>query len=221
MRRSGPFVIREGAGGGNRVSAASLEDEAASDTEIAAAEVAMWALGQTPLFQITPRTAHLDGQLQARGYAIKDPVEIYEAPLSRLPKAQRTTISGWPQLGVMEEIWAEDGIGPPRIAVMERAPRPKTAILARLDARPAGVAFVCRDGPVAMLHALVTSAAYRRQGVGRLIVCAAADWGRTQGADSLALAVTCANGPARALYTSLGMRIVDNYHYRIGISEPV
>ena len=51
-------------------------------------------------------------------------------------------------------LWAEGGIGPARLAVMDRVTLPKTAILGRTGDRAAGVAFVAATGDCAMLHAL-------------------------------------------------------------------
>jgi GNAT superfamily N-acetyltransferase len=65
------------------------------------------------------------------------------------------------------------------------------------------------------LHALEVPVALRRQGAARNILGRAASWAGEQGATRLALAVTAANGPARALYGSVGMRAVGEYHYRI------
>jgi ribosomal protein S18 acetylase RimI-like enzyme len=64
----------------------------------------------------------------------------------------------------------------------------------------------------------------RRRGCGRNLVLAAAAWARSSDATLLALAVTAANRPARALYASLGFEAVGEYHYRIrpreGGAEP-
>ncbi len=47
------------------------------------------------------------------------------------------------------------------------------------------------------------------------MIAAAAAWAAEQGADTVALVVTEANAPARALYSSLGMAPVGQYHYRL------
>jgi len=54
----------------------------------------------------------------------------------------------------------------------------------------------------------------RRQGCAINILRAAACWAQDHGADTLSLAVTQANAGARALYASLGMEGVEQYHYR-------
>jgi ribosomal protein S18 acetylase RimI-like enzyme len=44
---------------------------------------------------------------------------------------------------------------------------------------------------------------------------AGADWAVAQGADTLAVLVTRANTAAQGLYASLGLKPVENYHYRV------
>lgn len=119
-------------------------------------------------------------------------------------------------LAIHAQLWAEAGTGPARLAIMARAPDPKSAFIARIENRAAGVAFCAIHGATAMLHALEVPPAFRRKGVARLMVTGIAHWARTQGAETLALAVTTANAPARALYTGLGMAEAGGYHYREG-----
>jgi GNAT superfamily N-acetyltransferase len=125
-----------------------------------------------------------------------------------------TTFPHWPPMQIASDIWAEGHIGPGRLAVMHRAAGPKTAILGRTHDKPSGTAFVALHDQTALIHALEVRPALRRQGAARQILCAAAHWAAENGADRLALAVTEANAGARALYTSLGMQVVGNYHYR-------
>ncbi len=219
-RKAGAFVIREGRGGGQRVSAATLEEEVAESelpARIAAAEDAMEALGQEPLFMIRPQDRRLDAALGARGYRIKDPVNILAAPTEALarPLPPVSAFSIWPPLAIMCELWDEAGIGPARRAVMARAATPRTAILARKCDRAAGVAFAAIHGTIAMVHALEVTPALRRKGVGRTMMHHAANWARKEGAAHLAVLVTKANSGANGLYASLGMQIVGEYHYRV------
>ena len=120
----------------------------------------------------------------------------------------------WPPLAILRDIWASGGIGPERLAVMARAAGPKTALAARIEDRAAGAAFCALHDKVAMLHAIEVLPAYRRKGVGTLILRGAAHWAQVQGARWMALAVTEANTPARALYDHCGMTITTRYHYR-------
>jgi GNAT superfamily N-acetyltransferase len=115
----------------------------------------------------------------------------------------------------MAEIWRAGGIGPERLAVMLRVAGPRAFLLGRSADRPAASAFVAAFGEVGMLHALEVAPFARRRGVGTALFRAAAAWALAEGAQSLALAVTRANAPARALYEGHGMAEVGGYHYRI------
>ena len=214
--QAGGFTIREGQGGGSRVSAATT-DAAFSQTDIAAAEAAQSALGQAPLFMIRDGQEALDRALAMRGYRVKDPVALYAAATASLADPAPDPMSAftiWPPLEIMRDLWAEGGIGPARLAIMERVTGPKTAIMGRARDRVSGAAFVAVDGARAMLHALHVTAAQRRQGSAVNIMRRAALWAQDHGATELFLAVTKHNLAANALYASLGMRIVGHYHYR-------
>ncbi|MBL8561134.1 MAG: GNAT family N-acetyltransferase [Gemmobacter sp.] len=213
--RLGPWWLREGAGGGQRVSAASpAGDWDAAD--IPQAEAAMLAMGQTRLWVIHD-DARLDAALAARGYRRHDPVVAYAAPVAALA-GEVSGMAGfahWPPLAIACDIWAEGGIGPERLAVMQRVAGAKSAILGRTADTPAGAAFVAIHGDLAMLHALEVRPALRRQGSARNILMTAAHWAQDQGAVTFSLVVTEQNAAARALYERLGMVAVGRYHYRV------
>jgi GNAT superfamily N-acetyltransferase len=214
-RRLGAWTLRRGEGGGNRVSAATLDAGDAGD--IAAAEAGMRAWGQEPLFMVRPGEAALDAALTARGYVIRDPVILLEAPPARLAfdAPQERVVYGPAALAVMNEIWEAGGIGAAKRAAMARVEGQRTYLLGRLGDRPAGCGFAALHGAIAMLHGLEVAAATRRQGVGTALVRGAATWAAEVGAASLALAVTEANATARELYARLGMTEAARYHYRL------
>ena len=210
----GPWIIREGAGGGKRVSAASAAGDW-HDPDLALAEAAMLALNQVPLFVIWPWDQSLDDALAAKGYEKIDPVLAYAAPVAAFtPPARMTSFPHWPPMQIARDIWQEGHIGPARLAVMQRVAGAKTAILGRTADKPSGVAFVALHDQTAVIHALEVRPALRRQGAGQNILNAAAHWAAENGALRLALAVTEANSAARSLYASLGMQVVGQYHYR-------
>jgi GNAT superfamily N-acetyltransferase len=215
IRRAGAFTLRRGAGGGSRVSAATL-DGTDADADPGEAEALMRAWGQAPLFRIGPGEEAFDARLAARGYAVRDPTLVLAAPAAEIARPPgEAAIFGAGALACMAEIWAAGGIGPARLAVMARAPEPRAFILGRLGDRPAGAAFVALHAGVAVVHAVEVAAFARHQGLGAAVTAAAAGWGLAQGAATFALAVTRANAPARALYARLGMRESDGYHYRV------
>lgn len=148
---NGPFTLREGGGGGSRVSAATLtalpdgQQRACSDEDVAQAARAMADMGQSALFMVRDGEVALDAQLARLGYEIKDPVNLWTcAPESLLGPAfpPLNSFCIWEPLAVQDEIWAEGGIGPERRAIMARAAGPKTSIFGRCDDQPAATAYV-------------------------------------------------------------------------------
>lgn len=216
-RELGPVTLREGQGGGSRVSAATVNG-AASDADIASAEDAMRAMGQDCLFMIRDGETELDAQLEARGYVVKDPVNLWTCPAARLtdiPVPRVTAFCIWEPLAIQREIWEQGGIGPERVAVMQRVLGPKTGLLGRHKDKPAGAGFVAIHDGVAMVHALEILPHQRRAGMGAWMMRQAAFWAVDNGADELAVLCTKRNEGANGLYASLGMDRVGQYHYRI------
>jgi GNAT superfamily N-acetyltransferase len=209
--RAGPFTFRDSAGGGKRVSAASC------DGDWIERDLAKLDEMPEPLVLIRPADATLDAALADRGWRIVDPVVVYAAKVAELlaDLPPLAAFPHWPPLAIARSLWEDGGIGPARLAVMERAAGPKAAILARDGDRPAGVAFVACHGAEAMLHALEVRPPHRRRGIGETLLRSAAVWAADQGADRLSLAVTEQNSAARALYARLGMQVVGQYHYRM------
>lgn len=215
-RRVGAWTIRDGQGGGQRVSAAT-EAWPVTDADLPAAEAAMRDLGQECLFQVRPGEGKLDTLLKEHGYRQRDPVNLWAVEVEKLsaePIPRATAYTMWPPLEKVREIWEDGGVGAARQAVMERADCTKTAVLARAGDYPGGAAYVGIHEGIAMVHALHVLPAQRRKGVGTTLMRAAAKWARMQGADVLSLIVTQANHEANALYAGLGMTVVGHYHYR-------
>ncbi len=209
------WVIREGAGAGSRVSAAS---KAEGTAQIEDAEQAMRELGQARLFMVRDGEDALDAALEASGYLVKDPVTVYSAPTSGLAierPQSATCFEVWPPLATQAEIWDAGGIDDARLAVMGRANGPKTTVLGRVHDTPAGTAFAALHEGAAMLHAIETAHAFRRNGIARNMIRALSFWAQARDADRVAVLVTRANVGANALYTSLGMTPVGGYHYRL------
>ena len=214
--RVGPWTLRDGRGGGKRVSAATAEG-AAVFRDLPSAEAAMRALGEVPRFMIRGGDEALDALLEAAEYAIVDPVNMYVAALDGLnmaPPAPTASFHIWEPLAIQREIWADGGIGPERIDVMMRAPGPKTALLGRDAGRAAATGFAAIHAGIAMVHALEVLPDHRRRGAGRTLMAEAAIWARGQGARHMAVICTAGNAGANALYTGMGMTMIGRYHYR-------
>ena len=214
---AGPWMLRNGAGGGKRVSAATAEGEWGTD-DVAAAEAAMRLLGQDALFMIREGDDALDATLAARGYEIIDPVNLWLCPIDLLTDVavpRVTAFAIWEPLAIMRDIWEAGGIGPARLAVMDRAEVPKTGIFGRISDKPAGTGYCAISQGIAMVHALEIAKAHRRKGMGVWLMRQAAHWAKANGADWMSVICTQVNGGANGLYASLGMQVVGQYHYRI------
>lgn len=210
---SGGWNLRDGAGGGKRVSAATQSGDGA---DIVTAEQDMIDRGETPLFMIRDGEHRLDTALEQAGYDVVDPVNLYICDLSRLtdvPIPRVTAFDIWEPLAIMKEIWASGGIGPARLEVMHRA-KTKTGVLARWNEKPGGVGFAAIHDGVCMVHAVEVLPHQRRQGVAGWIMRKAAFWAQDHGAAHMSVLCTQSNEAANALYSSLGMTVAGQYHYR-------
>jgi GNAT superfamily N-acetyltransferase len=214
--QDGPWLLRQSPGGGKRVTAAST-DKTVSDADIKHAVERMADFGQTPTFSVLPGD-ETDTKLAKLGYAATDETWGYHCPIDLLaaqPLKPVTAFPIWPPLQLARDIWAEGGIGPDRLAVMERAACDKTTILGRVNDRAGGVAYAGLHDGCTMVHALEILAKQRRHGLARSLMISAAQWGGARGATQMAVLVTKANAPANALYTRLGMTPLQGYHYRV------
>jgi GNAT superfamily N-acetyltransferase len=214
---AGPWILRNGAGGGKRVSAATAIGDWREE-DVTAAETAMRMLGQEPLFMLRECDDALDTALAQRGYDIIDPVNLWLCPIDQLtdiPIPRVTAFAIWEPLAIMRDIWAAGGIGPARLAVMDRVTAPKTGIFGRIDDKPAGAAFCALHDGIAMIHATEIAEPHRRRGLGAWMMRQAAHWAKGNGADWMSVLCTQANTGANGLYASLGMQVVGQYHYRI------
>ncbi|MEM9966804.1 MAG: GNAT family N-acetyltransferase [Pseudomonadota bacterium] len=208
-------MLREGRGGGKRVSAATA-CAPPQELDIAAAAQAMRRLKQRPLFSIRQDDERLDAQLAAAGYEIVDPVVMYTLPIDRLTDRHIPPVTAfeiWEPLAIMEEIWQQGGIGAARIEVMRRV-QVKTAIFARWRDRPAGVAFAGVHHDICMVHAVEVLPHQRRQGVAVWMMRRAAFWGAARGARYICVLCVVKNQAANALYRALGFEEAGRYHYR-------
>jgi len=207
------WMVREGAGGGQRVSAAT----ALSDTQsfqINAAVAKMASIGQTPLFMIRNTDTRLDSELHELGYKIVDPVVILMAPTTELLSNPSNKMHPVHTLNKPDTnakiIWAAGGIDHGRLDVMARVKGPKTVLVAG----EMGVAFAAARGNIAMVHAVEVASQHRRKGVANAMMYKAFEWARDVGCEWVAVLTVHANIPARTLYENLGMVRAAAYHYR-------
>ncbi|MDG2406796.1 MAG: GNAT family N-acetyltransferase [Paracoccaceae bacterium] len=213
----GNWTIREGQGGGKRVSAAT-ENGLVESRDLVGAEREMQALGQTPLFMLRAGETDLDKLLDQAGYDIIDPVHLFQCPIATLATERPPKVSMfdlWEPLHIQYDIWQAGGIDPPRWAIMERVKGAKTSLLGRCNNRPAATGFVAVHDGIAMVHAIEVLADQRGQKVATWLMRAAAFWAADHGASQIAVLCRKANSAANGLYSSLGMQLSGFYHYRI------
>lgn len=220
ISRVGKWTLRDGAGGGKRVSAATLVTRAGEvcEADVLAAASAMHEINQTPLFMLRKGEFELDNLLNIMGYLLIDPVVLFAAPIEKIANYEPQSLRAIPceiPLARQAEIWKQGGIGLKRLAVMARVKGPKTHLISRFNDRPAGTGFVACDGKIAMLHALEILESKRRNGLGRDMTYGAAHWAKSVGAEIFALMATVENQAATTLYREMGMVEIGHYHYRV------
>jgi ribosomal protein S18 acetylase RimI-like enzyme len=216
-RALGAFTLRDGQGGGKRVSAATALRSDWTADDILAAEQAMREMSQTPLFMLRDGEDALDAALDERGYAVVDPVVMYAAPVADLAAnvpPRVSTFAVWEPLAISYQLWQAGGIGPGRWQVMQRAKGPKTSILGRWNDSPGGTGFCAIHDGIAMVHALEVAPHQRRQGMAEKMMAQAAIWAAKHGASHISVVCTQANDAANGLYRKLGMTEIGRYHYR-------
>ena len=213
----GPWVIREGEGGGNRVSSTTANDFFRKE-DIFIAENHMQLLNQKNIFHIREKDLELDNILDRLGYSLVDKTVVYGSKIAKMSSPcvpPMTAFNIWPPLRIMKDIWEIGGTTDSRISVMERCKVRKTAILGRIENKAAGCAFISEYKGVAILQALFVLPSYRRKGLARFLISESVKWVSYAESAYLALMTDKYNKEARGLYDSLGMKIIDKYHYRV------
>lgn len=216
----GGVTLRDGQGGGKRVSAATAPDDI-SESGLDHA-IARMGTSMDLLFQIAGGQDRLDNLLAKRGFDVVDPVTIYLATTQTVADDGPPPVSAfstWPPLAMQHEVWEAAGVNASRRAVMDRVEGSKRALLARTGNTPSGAAFVAIHNHTAMVHALEVSSGYRRNSAGRNLMRRAAQWAASEGATQIATLTLKDNAPANALFTSLGLQPVGQYHYRLKHTE--
>ncbi|KUF10462.1 GNAT family N-acetyltransferase [Pseudoponticoccus marisrubri] len=214
---AGPWCLREGRGGGKRVSATTARGPWRDD-DLGAAETAMRLMGQPALFMIRPGDEDLDRALDRAGYDLIDPVNLWLCPIDRLTDRRLPPVTAftiWEPLAIMRELWEAGGIDAARQNVMERTAPPKTGLFGRVSDKPAGVGFCALHDGIAMVHALEIAPQHRAKGLGAWMMRCAAHWALRKGARWMSVQATEANVAANGLYAALQMEKVGGYHYRI------
>ncbi|GHA48150.1 N-acetyltransferase [Amylibacter ulvae] len=207
MREENGWIIREGRGGGKRVSAATQTEANAS---IENAERAMDALEQQRMFMIRAGFPTLEIQLARRQYSILDATLIMACETTKIAAKHPVDISQDPSK-TQAEIWAAGGVNSERLDVMRRVSVPKAC----LSIQNKAAAFAAIHDGVCMVHCVEVIESMRRQGLGKQIMQAVAEWAAQNKAHTVCILVVAANHGAKTMYEKMGLVEVGKYHYRI------
>jgi GNAT superfamily N-acetyltransferase len=222
QRMIGGWIWRYSNGGSQRANSVATLDEPGMelDQAIAVAERLYRERGAPAWFQVTEvsRPADLDRILESRGYAVSDPCVTLARPLGREEAAPAPDIAidsnltdGW--FETYASVITPDRRAQAR-AILERVPLPRAFCMLRRNGIPVATALCVVSGPIARIKCVATLAAARRTGAAEAVMQTAMSWAASAGARRMALGVTEANAPARALYAKLGFTLAGRYHIR-------
>lgn len=220
QQQLGDWIVGLSGGGSRRSNSASAIREGAIlvAASLRALGNAFAAAGQPTILRLTDLIGNADALLDAAGFAPSEGATrtlVCPAGTGALPSRPASRADAEVVLrDLPEPLWlatrrrlapsVEDPAGvAARIAVPTR--------YARCGSVAVGYAAV-HDG-VAVIEAIGTDPAHRRQGHARAIVAALTDWAARAGAAQVALQVEATNAAARALYASAGF-LTDVYGYR-------
>jgi ribosomal protein S18 acetylase RimI-like enzyme len=99
--------------------------------------------------------------------------------------------------------------------IVEAIAIPARFALLAIAGEPAVLAYGALHDGLLCYESVITDPRRRRQGLGRRVIAALADWAREAGAEGACLQVEAGNAPARALYQRFGLTTEPyRYHYR-------
>jgi GNAT superfamily N-acetyltransferase len=176
--------------------------------------------GGRALVQVSPAEAwtSLDSELARRGWSSEGRTDVLVAGTGAVlacTQAGEVALAARPDASWVAA-WAACEERPDADAhareVLERI-EPATAYALAGGDLGVGLA-VCERG-WAGLFCVATAASARRRGIARNVVHALTRWAAERGAQRVYLQVEVANGPAHALYASMGFQRSHGYHYRV------
>lgn len=216
----GPFVLRAFLGGTGRANAACSLDPA-PDPELPARVARIAAhyrrLGLGPRFRSSPLDpAGLTAHLRATGWVESDESLVTSGPLALIAAEDAdVTVLDAPDAAWFEVLGTVEAQSPARhaekLGAVPLFAIPAAWMVLRVRGVPAAVLSTTCDGTYCGLFDLAVRPEFRRQGLIRRAIGAAAHWGATQGAEQFFAQVSATNDASIALQAGLGM--VERYRY--------
>lgn len=162
-----------------------------------------------------------DRVLRSRGYLLDTPTLVMSAALDEVtaPDSLQVTVDAEP-----DEAWLAlyryRGQALPPVARQLLLSAPAQAFVSVRDgACTVAVGRAASSRGWTGVSAMDVAPSHRRQGLGRIVLGAIAQWGLARGDRSAYLQVAQANAPARALYASAGFAVHHGYHYRLAPAQ--
>lgn len=178
--------------------------------------------GLRPIFKMTPLNTppDLDDLLSARGYRQEAVTLVAALNVYSVVIPQTGAVQVWTR---PERAWFDAYVALKALSdyeagafqnILDNLAVPARFVLLMDGDAPVAGGFTIREGEFAGLFGLVTDAAKRNRGYGRLLVWTLLNRVRLSGARMAYLQVEDANAPARHVYESIGFREVYRYWYR-------
>lgn len=176
-----------------------------------------------PCFKITAvsEPSGMDTRLESLGYSIRSTISFQTMDISGMPGEPLGDIrieSGLTQ-GWMDDFIRMNEFDPMRkptyLAIMQQIILPKCLVSLSHGHQTIGVGLGVAEGGFIGLFDIVVDRAYRKTGLGHLIVGNILRWGRKNGAHTAYLQVLQENYPAIRLYEKIGFSEAYRYWYRM------
>jgi GNAT superfamily N-acetyltransferase len=218
----GPFVVRAFLGGTGRANAAcSLDPSPDPDMAARAERIAAHyrRLGLKPRIRSSPLDpAGMGAHLRLAGWGEDDESLVTSGPLTGLAVADPdVTILDAPDAAWFDVLGTVEYQSPARRAEKQEAVPlfavPAAWMVLRLDGLPAAVLSTTSDGKYCGLFDLAVRPEFRRRGLIRRAIGAAAHWAAAQGAEQLFAQVSAGNAASIALQAGIGMAECYRYSY--------
>lgn len=221
VRFDGPFVLRAFLGGTGRANAACSLDPAA-DPDMAARVERIAAhyrrLEMKPRIRSSPLDPlGLTTHLRATGWEDYDESLVTCGPLTGLARPDPdVTILDAPDAAWFEVLGTVEYQSPARRAEKQEAGPlfavPAAWMVLRVEGVPAAVLSTTSDGAYCGLFDLAVRPEFRRRGLIRRAIGAAAHWASAQGAKQVFAQVSATNAASITLQAGIGM--LERYRYR-------